>query len=336
MGGDAQYGQEGQPGVNPDQGPQDAIPWQQPGQAPAAGPQWQQPYQQQPGYPQPQWQGGQPPNHPQAPVPGQYWPGMQPVPPPRTSGAKVAIFAAVGVVVVIGVVAALVLVGRSSNSTPAAVASAQASSVSASTPPDTATSSTGYEASGTAAVQGIGVPTYNAADAMKDYTVTFHTNRGNIVVDMNGSAAPYTVYSFVYLADKSYFNATKCHRLTTSEIYVLQCGDPSGTGSGGPGYTIPDENLTSLGTPNAGGTVTYKAGVVAMANTGQPHSGGSQFFIVYQDTPLPPTYTPFGTVTQGLSIIQQVASAGTNNANGSGDGAPNDPVQIETVTVSAR
>jgi peptidyl-prolyl cis-trans isomerase B (cyclophilin B) len=124
-----------------------------------------------------------------------------------------------------------------------------------------------------------------------------------------------------------FFDNTHCHRLTTAAagIYVLQCGDPTGTGMGGPGYTIPDENLTGA---------TYPTGTVAMANTGAPHSGGSQFFIVYKNSPLPPSYTPFGTVTSGLSVIQRVAAAGSTQSNGPGDGAPKIPVDIKTVKMS--
>ena len=188
----------------------------------------------------------------------------------------------------------------------------------------------GYQACGPAA-RDVGVPTFNAAAAEKTYTVTLQTNRGNVVFTADGKDAPYTVYSFVYLAEKDYFNTTKCHRLTTTGIYVLQCGDPTGTGSGGPGYEFQDENLASLGTP-VSGAVTYKAGMVAMANAG-PGTNGSQFFLVYKDSPLTPNYTPFGTITQGLGILKQVAAAGSNNANGTGDGAPNEPVEIEKVTV---
>ena len=112
--------------------------------------------------------------------------------------------------------------------------------------------------------------------------------------------APYTTFSFEYLARKKYFDATKCHRLTTSGIYVLQCGDPTGTGSGGPGYQFQDENLTGA---------TYPAGTIAMANAG-PGTNGSQFFIVYKDTQLPPSYTPWGKVTAGLDIVQGIAKAG--------------------------
>ena len=187
----------------------------------------------------------------------------------------------------------------------------------------------GYRACGVAA-RNVGVPVYNAAAAKKTYTVTLATSRGTIAFTANGAAAPYTVYSFVYLAEHGYFNQTKCHRLTTAGIFVLQCGDPTGTGSGGPGYEFQDENLGSLGTP-ANGQVTYPAGTVAMANAG-PGTNGSQFFLVYKDSPLAPDYTPFGNITLGLSLLQQIAAAGTNNANGPGDGAPNESVEIENAT----
>ena len=157
------------------------------------------------------------------------------------------------------------------------------------------------------------------------YTATVVTNCGTIVVSLDGKKAPHTVNSFAFLAGKHYFDNTPCHRLTTSGIYVLQCGDPTGTGTGGPGYTIPDENLKGA---------TYPAGTVAMANTGQPHTGGSQFFFVYANTQLPPQYTPFGTVTSGLDVLKKIAAAGSDDSNGPGDGAPKQPVVIESFTVT--
>ncbi|WP_084316785.1 peptidylprolyl isomerase [Actinospica robiniae] len=190
---------------------------------------------------------------------------------------------------------------------------------------------TGYEACGTAA-RNVGIPDYDAAAAKRAYTITIKTNRGDIEFTADGKAAPYTVYSFVYLVNKQYFTTTPCHRLTTAGIYVLQCGDPSGTGSGGPGYQFQDENLASLGTPDATGAVTYKAGTVAMANAG-PGTNGSQFFLVYKDSPIPPAYTPFGTITEGLDVLQQIAQAGTDDSNSAGDGVPKESVQIESVTV---
>ncbi|MER6537137.1 peptidylprolyl isomerase [Streptomyces sp. 900105755] len=166
-------------------------------------------------------------------------------------------------------------------------------------------------------------------DASAKYTMTLSTTCGDIGIAMKTSAAPHTVNSFDFLASKGYFDHSKCHRLTTNGIYVLQCGDPTGTGSGGPGYTIPDENLkdTSL----KGGI--YPAGTVAMANTGQKHTGGSQFFLVYQDSQLPPSYAPFGTVdAAGMKILKKIAAAG--ETTGQGDGAPNATVVINKATVT--
>ena len=153
------------------------------------------------------------------------------------------------------------------------------------------------------------------------YTATIVTNCGTIKVAMDGKAAPHTVNSFVFLAGKHYFDNTKCHRLTTSGIFVLQCGDPTGTGTGGPGYQFRDENLHGA---------TYPAGTVAMANAG-PNTNGSQFFFVYADTPLPPNYTPFGKVTSGLDILKAVAAKGSEPP---GDGAPKQPVTISSFTVA--
>ncbi len=107
---------------------------------------------------------------------------------------------------------------------------------------------------------------------------TIATSVGTLEATLDADKAPCTVNSFVSLAKQGFFDNTPCHRLTTAGIYVLQCGDPTGTGTGGPGYTIPDEFST---------TDTYGPGTLAMANTGQPNSGGSQFFIVYKNTPLP-------------------------------------------------
>ncbi|MFF3155045.1 peptidylprolyl isomerase [Streptomyces sp. NPDC057910] len=172
-----------------------------------------------------------------------------------------------------------------------------------------------------------------AVDAKAKYDMALKTNTGDIEIAMDAAKTPHTVNSFKYLADKGYFNNTKCHRLTTQGIYVLQCGDPQGTGSGGPGYTIPDENLSGLGKAGADGTVTYPAGTVAMANTGQAHTGGSQFFLVYKDSKLPPTYTPFGTMdAAGLKAVQDVAKEGVEG--GAGDGAPKKAVTIEKAAVT--
>ncbi|OQR62236.1 peptidylprolyl isomerase [Streptomyces maremycinicus] len=166
-------------------------------------------------------------------------------------------------------------------------------------------------------------------DKSAKYTMTLATTCGDIGIALKAKAAPHTVNSFSFLAGKGYFDHTKCHRLTTSGIYVLQCGDPTGSGSGGPGYTIPDENLKDASLKNN----IYPAGTIAMANTGQAHTGGSQFFLVYQDSQLPPSYTPFGTVSaDGMKVLAKIAAAGENT--GAGDGAPNATVVIDKATVT--
>jgi peptidyl-prolyl cis-trans isomerase B (cyclophilin B) len=157
--------------------------------------------------------------------------------------------------------------------------------------------------------------------ARTTYTAKIVTNCGTITIAMNGKKAPHTVNSFNFLAGKGYFTDTPCHRITTIGIYVLQCGDPTGTGYGGPGYTIPDENLAGA---------TYPIGTVAMGNGG-PDTGGSQFFIVYGNSALGANYTPFGRVTSGLDVVKKVAAAGSTPP---GDGKPNQPIVIERFTVS--
>ncbi|MDX6360239.1 MAG: peptidyl-prolyl cis-trans isomerase [Nocardioidaceae bacterium] len=156
--------------------------------------------------------------------------------------------------------------------------------------------------------------------------VTIDTNVGTLKASLDATAAPCTVTSFVALAGQGYFDNTPCHRLTTQGIYVLQCGDPTGTGSGGPGYTIPDE---------LHGTEAYGPGTLAMANTGAPNSGGSQFFIVYKDSTatLQKKYTVFGQLDKAsLAAVLKVAAKGSDNSFGPGDGAPKEPVTITKVT----
>ncbi|MEU5363746.1 peptidylprolyl isomerase [Streptomyces sp. NPDC005925] len=166
-------------------------------------------------------------------------------------------------------------------------------------------------------------------DKSAKYTMKFATTCGDIDVALKASAAPHTVNSFAFLSGKGYFDHTKCHRLTTTGIYVLQCGDPTGQGNGGPGYTIPDENLKDKSLKGN----SYPKGTIAMANTGQPHSGGSQFFLVYKDSRLPPKYTPFGTVSaSGMKVLEKIAKAGESTGNG--DGAPNATVVIDKATVT--
>jgi len=156
-------------------------------------------------------------------------------------------------------------------------------------------------------------------------TISFTTNQGEIVIETTPSLAPLTVNAIAALAQKNYFDNTICHRLTTEGIYVLQCGDPTGTGTGGPGFNIPDENLPEAVENN------YPAGTVAMANAG-PGTSGSQFFLVYQDTTLGPDYTIWGSITSGLDILQTIASAGV--VDGGADGTPATGVTIESTKVT--
>ncbi len=157
------------------------------------------------------------------------------------------------------------------------------------------------------------------------YTAKLATNCGEIVLELDAAKAPRAVNSFVFLAGKGYFKNSPCHRLTTSGIFVLQCGDPSGTGSGGPGYKFADENLPKAGENN------YPVGTVAMANSGKG-TNGSQFFLVYKDTTLPPNYTVFGRVTIGQHVLDKIRFAGVEGDGG--DGAPKVKISILDVTTT--
>lgn len=170
------------------------------------------------------------------------------------------------------------------------------------------------------------------------YTATMHTSQGAIVFTLLNSKAPCTVNSFVHLAATGFWANTQCHRISDADgLYMLQCGDPTAkaseaiscdaaVGSGGPGYSFDDENLAHA---------SYGAGTVAMANAG-PNTNGSQFFLVFQASPLPADYTPFGTISAaGLAILRKVAKAGTScTFQGAGGGVPKDKVIIDSVTVT--
>ena len=158
----------------------------------------------------------------------------------------------------------------------------------------------------------------------KNRTFTFTTNCGEIVIQANGKGAPITVTALAALANGGFYNKTLCHRLTTNIIYVLQCGDPTGTGMGKPNFSYRDENLPQAVQTN------YPAGTVAMANSGA-NTNGSQFFIVYEDTSMDPDYTIWGRVTKGLEIVRAIAEAGV--ADGSTNGMPKQTIAIEKVRV---
>lgn len=188
---------------------------------------------------------------------------------------------------------------------------------------------------GNTALTKTGTPPTKSLPVSGTRDMTMATSQGTITIRLDVTDAPCSAASFAYLASQKFFDNSSCHRLVTSGIYVLQCGDPSGTGAGGPSYTYGHENLPS-------GAAGYTAGVVAMANANDPDGNGSQFFIVYKDTPtdpgtgqsvLPPNYTVIGTVSAGMDVVEKVAAAGADNTYGAGDGKPKLPLNITSVTV---
>jgi peptidyl-prolyl cis-trans isomerase B (cyclophilin B) len=195
------------------------------------------------------------------------------------------------------------------------------------------------DASTGAKVVDVGMPPKNAPNVGTD-TLTIDTNLGPIAATVDKSKAPCTAAAFTYLSSKKFWDGTKCHRLTTEGIKVLQCGDPTAKGkgyrqtdgTGGPSFQYAEENLPTGKNP------TYPAGTIAMAKTSNPGTTGSQFFIVYEDIPadaLPAQYTVLGTLTTGLDIVKSVAKAGTDNANAKGDGHPKKEVDIKSLTMAA-
>ena len=175
-----------------------------------------------------------------------------------------------------------------------------------------------YTAGGTAAKKASVPPGNPPSDEPTSLTIA--TNVGDVKISLDADKAPCTVNSFVSLAKQGYFDGTKCHRLVNQGIFVLQCGDPSATGQGGPGYSFADE-LTDADPrlqpcagqvdPTSGKEVcTYTAGTLAMANAGAD-TNGSQFFLVYKDSPLPAAYTVFGKMSAaGVKVVQDVAKGG--------------------------
>ena len=181
-----------------------------------------------------------------------------------------------------------------------------------------------YPASGEAAKEVDAPPAQ--APSTGTVGVTLTTNRGDIGLTLDREAAPCTVNSFVSLAEQGFYDDSPCPRLGARDGFaILQCGDPSGTMGGGPGYTFADE-LT--------GEETYPGGTIAMANAG-PDTNGSQFFLVYDDSNFPAAYTVFGTIDDaGIAVLEKVGRAGDDGSIAAGGGAPNTPVDIKKVTVS--
>ncbi|MGV0742490.1 peptidylprolyl isomerase [Mycolicibacterium sp. XJ870] len=184
-----------------------------------------------------------------------------------------------------------------------------------------------YPAEGTAAKPAKPPRTGRVPTDPATVTASITADRGNIGLELANGQAPCTVNNFASLAQQGFFDDTPCHRLTTGSLSVLQCGDPSGSGTGGPGYQFANEYPTNQLSDSAQLTpVVYPRGTLAMANAG-PGTNGSQFFLVYEDSLLPPAYTVFGTVDNtGLATLDRIAEGGV--AGGSQDGEPATPVRI--------
>ena len=235
------------------------------------------------------------------------------------------IIAVIGGLLVVGI--AFVWLVRGSNSTSTASATDGATSTASPSP-----SITGVTCAAAPAVRTTDLSWKTApALALKPtgtYTMNLGTNCGQITIGTDQTKAPLAVNSMTFLSNHGFFDLTTCHRLTTGELAVLQCGDPKGTGQGGPGYSFADEKKSFP----ADGPGNYPAGTVAMANAG-PNTNGSQFFIVYADSTLSPAaYTMWGHVTSGLDIVQYVAQQGVKG--GGTDGPPVQPVVIEKATTT--
>ena len=229
----------------------------------------------------------------------------------------------VAVLAILGVVGATVLLtGDDDKDTLQTSAPPSATPASTATGSPSGTGTCSYDKAAAAVKKVSGTPPTQKVETVKPAVVDLSTTQGDITLTLDSAKAPCTVNSFTFLAKQKYFDDTSCHRLTTSGIFVLQCGDPSGLGSGGPGYQFADENLEGA---------TYPRGTVAMANAG-PGTNGSQFFLVYKDTQLPPSYTPFGTITKGLDVVEKIAKGGSNPE---GDGKPKISVTITKAAVKA-
>ncbi|MCC6314409.1 MAG: peptidylprolyl isomerase [Thermomicrobiales bacterium] len=157
-------------------------------------------------------------------------------------------------------------------------------------------------------------------DQSKTYTADLQTNKGDITVEFFPKEAPNTVNNFICLARDGYYDGTPFHRIVSG--FVIQGGDPTGTGAGGPGYKFADEPVTR----------PYTKGILAMANAG-PNTNGSQFFIVLDNVQLPPNYTIFGQVTSGMDVVDAIAKTPTKASRGGEKSTPTEPITLEKVTV---
>jgi cyclophilin family peptidyl-prolyl cis-trans isomerase len=157
-------------------------------------------------------------------------------------------------------------------------------------------------------------------DLSKTYSATINTSLGTMKADLFAGDAPMTVNNFIFLARQGYYDGVSFHRVINN--FMVQTGDPTGTGTGGPGYRFNDEPVKRQ----------YLRGTLAMANAG-PNTNGSQFFIVHKDYSLPPNYTIFGQVTDGLEVLDQIATTPTGPGRG-GQDTPKTPITINTITIA--
>ena len=185
------------------------------------------------------------------------------------------------------------------------------------------------DTSGNSSLKDVGTPT-NAANTPTTGSdvLKMSTNQGDLTLTLDRKSAPCAAASFTYLAQQKFFDGSPCHREVNQDAFgVLQCGDPTGTGSGGPTYTFGQE---------VSADTKYPRGTIAMANSGQPNTTGSQFFLCFTDTQLSPDYTAVGTVDEaGLAVLDKIAAAGNDGSfePSPGGGAPKTPVTITTMTV---
>jgi len=250
-----------------------------------------------------------------------------------------AIVATTAVVAIVAIGAVLLLTGAFSGKSNTSAAGATASSAPASTaaaaahttaPDGTVSCSFIADKSGNKSLKDVGTPPNpKATPAKGTTTLKMTTNQGVLTLTLNRAQAPCAASSFAYLASKKFFDNTICHREVNQPTFgVLQCGDPTGTGSGGPTYSYGQEV-----TP----TTKYPRGTIAMANSGAPDTTSSQFFLCFTDTQLSPDYTAVGTVDKaGLAVLDKIAKAGNNGSfePNPGGGAPKTPVKIASITVA--
>jgi cyclophilin family peptidyl-prolyl cis-trans isomerase len=245
---------------------------------------------------------------------------------------NLAIGATVGAVVVV-VLAALLITGVFSgsddSSSEAAGTSSPTSSAAARTTNADGTVSCVYtpDESGNPNLKDVGTPpTPEATPTQGTSTLLMSTDQGDLTLTLDRAKAPCAAASFTYLASQKFFDGSTCHRLVNQENFgVLQCGDPTGTGSGGPSYKYAEE---------VSADTTYPRGTIAMAKTSEPNTTGSQFFLCFVDTTLPPQYTVVGSIDEtGIGVLEKVAAGGIKDVGPTGDGAPAIPVTISSLSV---